>query len=157
MEAMKFAMFAFSLRRVVTIGLLLALATSSSGAEFKVNGFGEADEIKRKIWATHFLMRTTFGPTTSEVDALALRIQQIGRYAAFEEWIDDQFDNYPISTDWETYEVDRGRVWPLAKKMLQDMGYEESELRRSSGPTRFWRLWSKSVERTRLVASGING
>ena len=30
---------------------------------------------------------------------------------------------FPISSNWETYETDRGRLWPLTKKMLNDMGY----------------------------------
>lgn len=94
------------------------------GADFTVSRFREIDEIKRKVLASHFLMRTTFGPTEPDVDALAMRIKQIGKKAAFEEWIEGQFNDYPISSNWQAYEADRGRLWPLTKKMLNDMGYQ---------------------------------
>lgn len=101
----------------------LLLPATTFAADFAASSFGELGEIQRKVLASHFLMRTTFGPTEPDVNALALRIQQIGKKAAFEEWIDAQLNDYPISSDWQTYEADRGRLWPLAKKMLNDMGY----------------------------------
>ena len=102
---------------------LLSFTQFCVAADFQTTSFSEIDEIRLKVLASHFLTRTTFGPTRSEVDALALRIKQIGHKQALEEWIDNQFDDYPISSNWQTYEEDRGRIWPLAKKMLNDMGY----------------------------------
>ena len=88
-------------------------------AEFKASSFSDIGNIKREVLASHFLMRTTFGPRQADIDALALRIKQIGQRAAFEEWLDDQFDDFPLNTDWQAYEPDRGRHWPLAKKCFR--------------------------------------
>lgn len=47
--------------------------------------------MKRKVRAAQFLQRATFGPTIEEIDALAVRMQEVGVYRACEEWIDNQF------------------------------------------------------------------
>jgi len=114
----------------------LLLPGATQAADFEANSFSGIGGTKRKVQASHFLMRTTFGPTDADVDALAQRISEIGKKAAFEEWIDNQFNDYPISSNWEAYEVDRGRLWPLAKKMLQDMGYEARNFGEDEGADR---------------------
>ena len=79
--------------------LLLAVSTHAayvSAGEFPTASENEFREILNKVRAAHFLSRTTFGPTTGDIDDLADRIAQIGRNAAFEEWIDDQF-TLPVS------------------------------------------------------------
>ncbi len=56
-----------------------------------------ANNYVRYIQASHFLSQATFGPTVDTVTALASRIKAIGRDAAFNEWIDDQFTRPNIS------------------------------------------------------------
>lgn len=115
----------------LVVGLLLP--TAGLAGDFEADRYSDIGGMKRDILASHFLTRTTFGPTEADVDALSLRISQIGKKAAFAEWIDDQFSDYPISSNPETYQVDRGRIWPLAKKMLQDMGYRASNFDEDQG------------------------
>ncbi len=120
----------------VFLGWLL-LTNCCWAGDFKVNSFSETKLIRNKVLASHFLMRTTFGPTMPEIDALAERIGAIGHRPALEEWIDSQFGDYPLSANWQEYQADRGRLWPLAKKMLQDMGYEQANFGRSDGAPDF--------------------
>lgn len=123
----------FRISRLLVTTCLALSTLLVYGADFQASSFSEMANTKRKVYAAHFLMRATFGPKQTEIDELAQRIGQIGHKAACEEWIDDQLSDYPISSNWETYESDRGRLWPLAKKMLLDMGYRESNLGENTG------------------------
>lgn len=68
-----------------------SFAPTTSAGTFQASSNAEVRELKRKIQATQFLSRATFGPKPAEVQALADRIQQIGRKPAFAEWIEAQW------------------------------------------------------------------
>lgn len=116
-----------NVRWLLLSAVFVLLPQLGFAADFEATSFSEIDELRLKVIASHFLSRTTFGPTEPEVNELAARIKEIGVEPAFREWIDAQFDDYPISSNWETYEEDRGRIWPLAKKMLNDMGFRSRD------------------------------
>ncbi len=83
------------LRSVMCILILLLVAAlptkSSFGGEFQVGSRSELSDLMVQLRATQFLQHATFGPTESEVNALASRMRQIGVRRAAEEWIDAQF------------------------------------------------------------------
>ncbi len=74
--------------------LVLAMAIMTAGlvhaGEFSVSGNSEYKAIRSQLQAVQLLARATFGYSQSDVDALALRIRQIGHKNALAEWIDDQ-------------------------------------------------------------------
>ena len=71
------------------------LAATAEAGTFPVTTGAELNVVRNRARASQFLQRATFGPTWEEIDALAVRIGQIGRNAAFEEWIDQQFQTAP--------------------------------------------------------------
>jgi uncharacterized protein (DUF1800 family) len=79
--------------------------------EFDVDSRDEGNLLKRKIRASQFLHYATFGPTMEDIDALALRMVEIGGQQAMSEWIDNQTSLPP------TYQL------PLLEQMLVDDGY----------------------------------
>ena len=79
--------------------LTFALAACCTGlaiaGTFPAANSSEIRALRAKVRAVQFLSKTTFGPTKQEVDALAMRIRQIGTRRACEEWIDQQFAMQP--------------------------------------------------------------
>ena len=84
----------FDMRRLAfgftTWLLLFCFASEAFAGRFEVSSEREADELVSEIRAAHFLTQATFGPTLSEIRALARRIRSRGYKDALEEWIDDQ-------------------------------------------------------------------
>ncbi len=97
--------------------LLLSVCVSVSGSAgtFVTESRSETALMKNKIRAAQFLHRATFGPTIEQIDALAVRMQQIGLRRACEEWIDEQF-SLPAT-----------RHQPLAEAMIADDGFTTTE------------------------------
>lgn len=81
-------------RRLLTCCVILGatLAQVCPAGEFVASSNREVGEIRRKVRAAVFLTKATFGPKPAEVNALAVRMQQVGRKRAFEEWIDAQWE-----------------------------------------------------------------
>lgn len=79
--------------------------------------------LKYRLMAAQFLSLATFGPTPEEIEALAGRIEFLGRRQAFSEWIDQQF-NKPASFH-----------EPLALQMILDDGFQP--LSQGINPTRY--------------------
>ena len=81
--------------RIAVIALALAviaLATQPADAgSFAAPTYSEYRQVRTEVEAAIFLSRATFGPTKSDITALATRIREIGRLAAFDEWIETQF------------------------------------------------------------------
>ncbi|TWU62882.1 MULTISPECIES: DUF1800 family protein [Crateriforma] len=71
--------------------------TSARGGDFEVFSRNEMIDVMVRVRATQFLQRATFGPTQDEIDAMTMRMRQIGVTAAAEEWIDQQFALEPTS------------------------------------------------------------
>ena len=68
------------------------LSTQSVDAgSFAAPTYSEYRQVRTEVEAAIFLSRATFGPTKSDITALATRIREIGRLAAFDEWIETQF------------------------------------------------------------------
>ena len=87
MRSFKFSMF----RLFNVVGLLIVVTATSWAGTFELDSRAEVKLMKRKIRASQFLHRATFGPTIEEIDVLAARMEQIGVRRACEEWIDNQF------------------------------------------------------------------
>jgi uncharacterized protein (DUF1800 family) len=85
--------------------------------------------VEAQVRASQFLTRATFGPTEQEVDELAAEILQVGAPAAFEAWIDEQFD-IPPSQHRES-----------AKSMIQNDGFELTDLNVNPGAYREFAWW----------------
>ena len=85
-----------SLIRAFTLTLLsVFLISTASAGTFQFdpangNTRSQARDMKRKVRASMFLHRATFGPTVEEIDALALQMKQVGTRLACENWIDAQ-------------------------------------------------------------------
>ncbi len=79
---------------------------------FPAESKNEIPLIQAKLEAAMFLSYTSFGPTIQAIDELAARIDEIGKSAAFEEWIDNQFALSPSFHQ------------PLAKAMISEDGYD---------------------------------
>jgi uncharacterized protein (DUF1800 family) len=79
--------------------------------DFDVDSRGEGNLLKRKIRASQFLHYATFGPTIEDIDALALRMVEVGGVRAMSEWIDHEMAKPP------TYHL------PVLERMLVDDGY----------------------------------
>jgi len=71
---------------------LISLGGVAQAATFITDSKSELAVVEAKIRAAQFLSRATFGPTKPDIESLATRIQEVGAYGAFEEWIDTQFD-----------------------------------------------------------------
>ncbi|MGI9474982.1 MAG: DUF1800 domain-containing protein [Rubripirellula sp.] len=95
---------AFSAFMVFCVGDVL-------GGTFEVDSSRDISLMKRKIRASQFLHRATFGPTIEQIDALAARMQQVGVRRACDEWIEEQFA-MPASEHQN-----------LAETMIADDGY----------------------------------
>ena len=84
------------LTRAFTLTLAVALLVSvASAGDFEFDSSNgstrsQARDMKRKIRASMFLHRTTFGPTIEEIDALAVQMKLRGTRRACSEWIDAQ-------------------------------------------------------------------
>jgi uncharacterized protein (DUF1800 family) len=72
---------------LITLGLSLH---SANAGDFNVSSREEGNLLKRKIRASQFLHYATFGPTVAEIDALAVRMTQVGGKQALTQWIDEQ-------------------------------------------------------------------
>lgn len=102
--------------RVTMLALLVAVsATSVQGGVFELESRQQTRVMKAKIYASQFLSRATFGPTTQEIDDLATRMTQVGVRRACDEWIEDQFD-LPASSHQQ-----------LTQEMYGDDGYNGEE------------------------------
>lgn len=66
------------------------LTPSLNAGTFETNSTAEASLQKRKVYASLFLHRTTFGPTIEEIDALAEEMRAKGVRKACSDWIDEQ-------------------------------------------------------------------
>lgn len=74
------------------LALLLAVAVTSqvSAGDFTVSGRSEYRTLRSQLQAVQFLARATFAYSEQDINALALRIRQIGHKRALGEWIDNQ-------------------------------------------------------------------
>ena len=79
----------------------LVVADAASAGKFAISNGAEWREIRNQVDAANFLRNATFGPTLEEIDTLATRIGQVGRLAAFEEWIDNEFAK-PVGSHMDT-------------------------------------------------------
>ncbi|MEM6474048.1 MAG: DUF1800 family protein, partial [Planctomycetota bacterium] len=101
--------------------LLPALLTAiwlvgpSYAGVFETDSRREVGVIKRKVYASQFLSKATFGPTLEEIESLATRMGQLGVRQACEEWIDEQMALSP------SYHR------PLAVQMIADDGYTSTQ------------------------------
>lgn len=82
-------------RILLAFALVLSIAFSPQTSSLQAGTFEAANSkevrtIRAKIRASQFLSCATFGPTSDDIDALALRIEQIGYRRACGEWIDQQ-------------------------------------------------------------------
>ncbi len=77
---------------ISTLSLLMILGAAqiAEAGTFAATSRNDANQIKNRVHASHFLAHATFGPIPAEVEALATRMGQIGVDAAQEEWIDQQ-------------------------------------------------------------------
>ena len=64
----------------------------ANAGTFQAESVQELASIEARVRAAQFLTRATFGPTKGGITELATQIENIGAHAAFENWIDDQFD-----------------------------------------------------------------
>jgi uncharacterized protein (DUF1800 family) len=117
----------------VAAALLLGLAPSAQAGTFTVSKRSDIAELEARVRATQFLGRATFGATKADVDSLAQRVLALGDTAAFEEWIDGQFE-LPA-----TYHH------PLAVQMITDDGYgfEDAGLRSTNYKHYAW--WHSAI------------
>jgi uncharacterized protein (DUF1800 family) len=69
---------------------LISSLPSIRAGEFNVSSREEGNLVKRRIRAAQFLHFATFGPTIQEIDALAVRMTQVGGQQAMAQWIDEQ-------------------------------------------------------------------
>jgi uncharacterized protein (DUF1800 family) len=69
---------------------LISSLPSIQAGEFNVSSREEGNLVKRRIRAAQFLHYATFGPTMQDVDALAVRMTQVGGQQAMAQWIDEQ-------------------------------------------------------------------
>ena len=103
-------------RRLCTFCVVALLCVTTSFPAFagsiKAGSEAEAQRIRKRILATAFLDKATFGAKDIDVDALVLRMEQIGEKPALEEWVDDQFGLQPSYLE------------PLAKQMMADDGVD---------------------------------
>ena len=97
---------------LLLIAALLGSAASVEAGSFPATSRTELRQVRDRAAASQFLQRATFGPTWEEIDALAIRVGQVGRRRAFAEWIDAQLALPPT-----------GHV-ALAKQMVADDGYQ---------------------------------
>ncbi len=72
------------------LGGLLGHARPSQAGTFTVATRDELLVLTSQLQASQFLTHATFGPTQAAIDALALRMREIGTLAAASEWIDQQ-------------------------------------------------------------------
>jgi uncharacterized protein (DUF1800 family) len=76
--------------------IVISMTTSSlSAGNFDVDSREEGFLLKRKIRAAQFLHFATFGPSMSDVDALAGQMVQVGGKKAMTNWIDAEFAKPP--------------------------------------------------------------
>ncbi len=99
----------------IWISFLLVIATHSTSAATTRSGVLAATDLNfqqviAEFQASQFLSQATFGPTITDVDALAQRILAIGYKPALTEWIDNQFISPATSHD------------SLARTMMLDDG-----------------------------------
>ena len=110
-----------SLIQALTLTVLGLFATSVVNAgtfRFDLadgNTRAQAKDMKRKVRASMFLHRATFGPTLDDIDALAQQMKQKGVRRACGDWIDDQMALPP------TLHAD------VLTTMLQEQGYTGDE------------------------------
>ena len=78
----------------------MPVSTLQAGT-FSADDSDEVRHLRSQIRAAQFLSNATFGPTRDTINALAVRIGQIGYRRACEEWIDDQFI-LPITSQEQT-------------------------------------------------------
>jgi uncharacterized protein (DUF1800 family) len=99
---------------------LISFGSMAQAATFEVPSKSDLDVVEAKVRAAQFLSRATFGPTKADIDpdidgSMANRILAVGARNAFEEWIDEQFDETLTPP---TYHH------PLAKQMILDDGWD---------------------------------
>jgi uncharacterized protein (DUF1800 family) len=75
---------------LVCVANMFFIGSATSGTFLAAND-AAAEYIEKQIRASQFLSYATFGPTMTEIDALARRMSAIGVQPACEEWIDSQF------------------------------------------------------------------
>jgi uncharacterized protein (DUF1800 family) len=112
---------------------LLTLLGAAQAGTFPAASRKDLAGIQRRVEASHFLSRTTFGPTLAEIDALADRIDVLGRNAAFEEWIDEQFA-IP-ATEHE----------PLVLQMIADDGFTPTQTGISPHRYKHYAWWATAI------------
>ena len=103
----------------VALAATTLMAGRVDAGTFHAANSSEIRVIRSQIKAAVFLSHATFGPDMESIDALALRIRQIGTRAACEEWIDEQFE-IPATMHQETiaqmlsdhgFAIDDQRIW----------------------------------------------
>jgi len=95
----------------IAVGVI-AFSCCAVAGTFPVSSKAEFITLKYRLMASHFLSLATFGPTSGDIQALAVRIEKIGRRRAFSEWIDLQFSK------------PAGFHEPLALQMISDDGFQ---------------------------------
>ncbi len=94
---------------IAVTSLLLTFGPVTAGT-FTAGSSSESTLFEYKVRAAQFLNMATFGPTSSDIDTLANRMQSIGVAGAREEWIDRQF-GLPMSGHYS-----------LAQQLLRESG-----------------------------------
>ncbi len=77
---------------ILSIVLFTGSMRSVNAGTFQADSVKDLASIEARVRAAQFLTRATFGPTKTGISELAAQIENIGAEAAFENWIDDQFD-----------------------------------------------------------------
>jgi uncharacterized protein (DUF1800 family) len=72
--------------------LFIESVNFSNAGTFQTESIQELESIEARIRAAQFLTRATFGPTKAGITELATEIENFGASTAFENWINDQFD-----------------------------------------------------------------
>ena len=118
--------------RLATLLVLLAAASASAG-DFVVESNAESTALRRQIRAAQFLQCATFGPTSEEIEALSVRMGQIGIRPACEEWIDSQWD------------VPATEHLSLVREMMTADGYTGFEREASTPRYRHYAWWHAAI------------
>lgn len=122
------------LKQTLTLILTsLAVLSAARAGTFPVASRKDLAGVRQRVEASHFLSRTTFGPTLAEIDALADRIDALGRNAAFEEWIDEQF-TLPITMH-----------EPLVLQMITDDGFTPTQTSLSPHRYKHYAWWDSAI------------
>jgi uncharacterized protein (DUF1800 family) len=109
---------------------LTALSSVSAGT-FTAATKADSQLLEYKVYAAQFLNMATFGASSSDIDALATRMSQIGVGSARAEWIDAQF-KLPASEH-----------YALAKQIIGEYGLAETN--NKTFTVRFQAWWHLAI------------